>query len=81
MLATSSGTATVRARCAVLRCSAGKLTRPRAVLEHEDSDMMRPLRTCAPRGPLDAPGQCRQARCVSPLSAVTYDTRTGETAL
>jgi hypothetical protein len=55
------------------------------ILEHEDSDMMRPLNTCAPPGLfgsgvgsiVDGQGGCRQAKCTSPDETVLYDTRTG----
>ncbi len=55
------------------------------ILEHEDSDMMRPLNTCAPPGLfgsgigsiVDGQGACRQAKCTSPDETVLYDTRTG----
>jgi hypothetical protein len=65
----------------VLPCSVSACAELRACaqLEHEDSDMMRPLRTCAPSVP--GSDECLQPKCLSPLSAVLYDPRTGFSAV
>ena len=51
------------------------------LLEHEDSDMMRPLRTCAPPGFKALLGiaddACLRPKCLSPATAVAYDVKNG----
>ena len=56
------------------------------LLEHEDNDMMRPLRTCAPPGLLAgllgaADDACLRPKCVSPATAVAYDVKNGFSAV
>jgi FtsP/CotA-like multicopper oxidase with cupredoxin domain len=54
------------------------------LLEHEDNDMMRPLRICAPPG-FKALGvaddACLRPKCISPATAVAYDVRNGFSAI
>ena len=56
------------------------------LLEHEDSDMMRPVHACAPRSLAAQLGGaaddvCLRPKCLSPATAVAYDVKNGFSAV